>query len=45
MCSEHDPPLDAARAFPEPPGMDEYRRNPEQRRERFQPGVSEGTKH
>jgi hypothetical protein len=45
LCSEHDPPLDAARAFPEPPGMAEYRQDPEQRRERFGEGVSEGTKH
>ena len=45
LCSEHDPPLDAARAFPEPPGMEEYRQNPEKRRERTTEGVSEGTKH
>ncbi|HUU84363.1 MAG TPA: hypothetical protein VM243_12740 [Phycisphaerae bacterium] len=44
LCSEHDPPLDGARAFPEPPGMEEYRKNPEQRRERGPSDVSEGTK-
>ena len=45
LCSEHDPPLDAARAFPEPPGMAEYRQDPEKRRQRFREGVSEGAKH
>jgi hypothetical protein len=45
LCTDHDPPLDAARAFPEPPGMADYRQNPEERRERFREGVSEGDKH
>jgi len=44
LCNNNDPPLDRSKAFPEPPGMAEYRQNPEVVPQEAPSDVSEGTK-
>jgi hypothetical protein len=44
VCAQGDPPWDMAKAFPEPPGMDEYRANPVVERRREVQEVEEGAK-
>jgi len=44
FCAFQQPPWDVEEAFPEPPGMVEYRLNPEQGRRERQSDVSEGEK-
>ncbi len=43
MCAEQVPPWDITKAFPEPPGMDEYRANPVLERRREASDAEEGT--
>ena len=45
FCNRHDPPLDIAKAFPQPPGMDEYRLSPERDARGEPEDVSPGTKY
>ena len=44
VCALGNPPWDMAKAFPEPPGMDEYRADPVLERRREVQDVEEGTK-
>ena len=46
-CQQHDPPYDVNKVLPIPPGMKEYRENPDrviQELQRFDPNVSQGVK-
>lgn len=42
ICELNDPPLDAAKMFPEPPGMEEFRKDEVYQRFRRNPTVEEG---
>jgi hypothetical protein len=44
LCDRHEPPLELSKAFPEPPGMDEYRLNPERDDRQEDKSMSPGTK-
>lgn len=46
-CEQHDPPYDVDKMIPVPPGMEEYRKNPDpilKELERLDPDVSQGEK-
>ena len=43
FCKRHQPPLDLAKAFPQPPGMDEYRQKPVEDDRGEDQSVSPGT--
>jgi hypothetical protein len=46
-CAENDPPYDAAKVLPEPPGMDDFRKSPDERMEglkRLDASTSQGEK-
>ena len=46
LCEEQDPAWDVAVAFPEPPGMEEFRRQDvEYRGAARREGIEEGTRH
>jgi len=45
MCDGNVPPFETAKAFPEPPGMEEYRQSPDAARDRKREDVSEGTRY
>jgi hypothetical protein len=44
LCDEHNPPLDIRKAFPEPPGMKEFRETNTREDERPDKGISHGEK-
>ena len=44
LCGQHDPPLDLAQAFPEPPGMEEFRRQAPEAPKPTEPEIERGEK-